>query len=213
MGTAQAGRLTELDDDLAKVVWVAREGKEALVAHGLGVVGLAEAVLLHVAQGLEGEEDEAGDVAGGVEGVLRVARDVGRVEQGDGQGEDPEQEHLEDPEAEEGPEAVALVVEAVVGAGAQDAEEEEAGEADGPDDEQERGDELAREAAARQGERQDGEQGEVGAAGEVWSAPGEGGVSGARTVPAGNDSAGERGGIPVSLSNLRAKAMAKKKSW
>lgn len=157
---------------------MARKGEEALVADGLGVVGLAKTVLLHVAHTLhgeaDGEEDDAGNVPAGAKVVLGVARDVGGVEQGDGQGDEPDPEHLEDPEAQEGEELVALVIEAVVGAGAQDAEEEEAREADGPGDEEEGGDELTGVVVAGQGEGEDGEQGKVGAAGEIWLGSGRG---------------------------------------
>lgn len=149
-----------------------RHGKETPVAHGLAVVGLAEAVLLHVAHAFHGEandeEDDAGNVPTGAKVVLRIARDVGRVEQGDGQGDDPDPQHLEDPEAQEGKELVALVIEAVVGAGAQDAKEEEARETDGPDDEEEGGDELASVVVSGKGECEDGEDGKVGATGKVW---------------------------------------------
>jgi hypothetical protein len=51
---------------------------------------------------------------------------------------------LEDPEAEEGQEFVALVVEAVVFACVEDAEEQEAGEAGAPEDDEEGGEDLAR---------------------------------------------------------------------
>ena len=132
---------------------------------------LAEPILLHIADALHDEahreEHDAGDVAARAKGMLGVGGDGGAVEDGDGQGDGPDPDHLGDPEAEEGEEAVALVVEAVVGARAQDAEEEEAREAQRPGDEEEGGDELARVVVARQRECEDGEDGEVGAAGEV----------------------------------------------
>lgn len=184
---------------------MARQGKEARVADGATVMGGAEAVLLHVAGGLEGkgegEEHDAGHVAAGAKGVLRVAADGRAVEHGDGQGDGPDPEHLEDPEAEEGEEAVALVVEAVVGAGAEDAEEEKGGEADGPGDEEERGDELAGIGAGvgarREAEGEEGDEDKVGAAGEVWTEGRQ--LSGPRGTGGGG---GEGGGTDPSACQI-----------
>ena len=137
----------------------------------------AEAVLLDVGDGLHEEADcpqnGADDVGGGSEGRVRVLGDVGRVEDGDGEGDGPDPDHLEDPEAEEGPELVALVVEAVVLARFEDAEEEEGGEPGAPEEDEEGVDDLAGVGgggvggAGGEGEGEDGEDDEVGPAGEV----------------------------------------------
>lgn len=152
--------LTELDNDLAKVVRMPRHAEEALVADGLALrVIPPEGVLLRVAHGLhceaDDEEDDADDVPACAEGVLRVLRHVGRVEHGHGQRDGPDPDHLEDPEAEEGEELVALVVEAVVLARLDDAEEEEAREARRPEHDEDGGDDLARMVVAAEREGDD----------------------------------------------------------
>lgn len=62
---------------------------------------------------------------------------------------------------------MAHIVEAVIFARFEDAEEEECGEANGPGDEEESGDELAGLVVVTEGEGGDGEDDEVGAAGKV----------------------------------------------
>ena len=96
-----------------------------------------------------------------------VLRDLGGVEECDGKRDDPDPDHLENEEAQKGKEFVAFVVEAVVFAGFDDAEEEEAGEAGGPEHDEEGGGDLAGVVVAGEGEGEDGQQDEVGAAGEV----------------------------------------------
>ena len=171
-------RLAELDEDLAKVVWVPGVVKEAAVAHVVGLVArLAEAVLVGIAHRLHGEthgkEHHAGNVPRRAESGLRVARDGGRVEDGDGQGDGPDPDHLQDPEAEEGEEAAAHVIEAAVRSRLEDAEEQEAREAEGPDYEEEGGDELAGVVVAAEGEGDDGQDGKVGAASKVLDGIGD----------------------------------------
>lgn len=90
-----------------------------------------------------------------------------RIEHCDGQRDGPDPKHLEDPETEEGEELLAHLVEAVIFASFEDAEEEECGEANGPGDEEEGGDELADLGVVVEGEGCDGEDDEVGAVGEV----------------------------------------------
>lgn len=99
--------------------------------------------------------------------MLWIARHGRRIEHRDGQRDGPDPEHLEDPETEEGEKLLAHPVEAVIFACFEDAEEEECGEADGPGDEEEGGDELAGLMVVIEGEGCDGEDDEVGAAGEV----------------------------------------------
>lgn len=74
---------------------------------------------------------------------MRILRNRRRIKDGDGQRDDPDPQHLENPEAEEREELVALVIEAAVRAGLENAEEEEAGEAQRPGDEEQGGDDLA----------------------------------------------------------------------
>lgn len=152
---------------------MSRKGKEALVTNRLAIVRAAETILLHIAASLEQKpkrkEHDSCNVSSGTKVMLRVLRHVWRVDQGNGQRDGPDPKHLKDPEAEEGEEAIALVVEAIIAPRAQDAEEEEAREADGPDNDEEGGDELAGVVVAAHGERDDGEDGKVGAACEVYS--------------------------------------------
>lgn len=158
------GCLTEVEEDLAKVVRMPGDAEQARVAHGILVVARPESEALRVAHGLDdeadGEHDDAGDVTGGPEGRRRRRRrggaaHGGRVEHGDGQRDGPDPDHLEDPEAEEGEEAVARAVEAVVLARPQDAEQQEAREARAPGGDEGCGHDLAGvgpAAAAAQGE-------------------------------------------------------------
>lgn len=107
-----------------------RHREEALVTNGRLVIVLTKAVLLHVAHALHdeanGEEHNACNVSPGSKVMLRILCDVGGIQNRHGQRHGPHPDHLEDPEAEEGEEVVALVVEAVIGSGAENAEEEEA---------------------------------------------------------------------------------------
>lgn len=99
---------------------------------------------------------------------MRVARYVGRVEERDGQRDDPDPEHLKDPEAEEGEELTAHLIEALIFARLENAEEEESCEAQRPDYHEEGHDKLARVLVrATKGECEDGEDSEVGATSEV----------------------------------------------
>ena len=98
---------------------------------------------------------------------MRILGDVWRVEYSDGQADNPDPDHLEDPEAEEGEKFVALVVEAVVLACLDDAEEEEAGETGAPEHEEEGVDNLAGMMVAGECERDYGEDDEIGATCEV----------------------------------------------
>ena len=127
----QGEKLTKVKYDLAEVVWMSRHVKEPPVTDVALVVRLPEPVLVHITDSLhdepDGEEDDAGDIPAGAKVVLRIARDGGGVEDRDGQGDGPHPEHLKDPEAQEGEELVALVVEAVILARLEDAEEEEPG--------------------------------------------------------------------------------------
>ena len=164
--------LTKLDDDLPEVVGMPAPAPEALVADGALVLAAAEDVLLHVAHALHHQayrkENDTGNVAPRPEAVLRVGLHGGRVEHGDGQADGPHPDHLEDPEAEEGEELVALVVEAVVLARLQDPEEQEAREPQRPGHDEERGDDLPGAIVPAEGQGDDGEEGEVGPTREVW---------------------------------------------
>ena len=162
----------ELQRDLAEVVWVAAPAEEADGACSalVGRVG-AEAVLLHVRHGFQrethGPQDQAGDVTPGAEGGLVVFRHVRRVEDGDGQADGPHPEHLEHPEAEEGEELITLIVEAVVLARLQDAKQQKPRQPRAPGDEEERGEDLARAVVGGEGQGDDRQDDEVGAAREI----------------------------------------------
>lgn len=137
VGAGQAQH-TELNKDLACVIWMAGEVEKPLVADRGFVVFVCrpEAVLLDVADRFHEEPDCPEDYACNVGSLtkrrLDVASDGRGVEQRDRQADGPDPQHLEHPEAEEREELVSLVVEAVVLAGLNDAEEEKAGEPSGP---------------------------------------------------------------------------------
>lgn len=76
---------------------------------------------------------------------------------------------MEDPEAEEWKEFVALVVKAVVFAGLDDAEEEKARETEAPEHDEDGVDDLAGMMSATHSQGKDGEEDEVGSSREVWS--------------------------------------------
>lgn len=164
---------TELDNDLAKIIRMPRPSPRALVTHGILVHPLPEDELFHIAHALQDkaqrEQDHAHDVAARAEPDKRERGHVGRVEDRHGQRDGPDPDHLKHPEAEKGEELVALVVEAVVLAGLEDAEEQEPGQAEAPEHDEEGGDDLPGvRVRAGHGEGDDGEDDEVGAARKVW---------------------------------------------
>jgi len=65
--------------------------------------------------------------------MLRILRNIWRVQDRNWERDDPDPDHLEDPEAEEFEEVIAFIVEAIIFAGFEDAEEEEARESQSPD--------------------------------------------------------------------------------
>lgn len=107
---------------------MSRPVEETLVTDR-SLVGLLnlEAILLDIRHALHDEpdrkENDASDVASGSEGRLVEFGDVGRVEHGDGQRHGPYPDHLEDPESEKLEELIALVIEPIILAGLDDAEE------------------------------------------------------------------------------------------
>lgn len=117
--------LTELDNDLAKIIWMSRPGPESLITHSTLVPTFAEPELLHITHALHHETnkeaDDSHDIATGTEGDERVGSHVGRVKDGDGQRDHPHPNHLEDPETQEGEEFVTLVIETVILARLEDA--------------------------------------------------------------------------------------------
>lgn len=131
-----------------------------------------EKVLLHITHTLHHKpnrkQHHARNVPPRPEIRLPVLRHIRTIQHRDGQGNKPYPEHLEDPEPEEGKEFIAFVVEAVVFAGFEDAEEQEAGEAETPEHNEEGGDDLAGIVVAAEGEGDDCEGDEVCSAGEVW---------------------------------------------
>lgn len=83
-------------------------------------------------------------------------------------GREDDLQHLEDPEAQEGEKLVALIVEAVIFAGLQNAEQQEGGKTSSPGHDEDGADDLASMVTVlAEGEGDDGEEDEIGAAGEV----------------------------------------------
>jgi hypothetical protein len=99
---------------------------------------LPKPILLHIARTLHNKpnrpQHNTGNIPPRTKVMLTILRDIGTVDQRNGQRNSPDPKHLKDPEAEKREKLVALVVEAVILARLDDAEEEEAGEAEGPDD-------------------------------------------------------------------------------
>lgn len=176
---------------------MAREGKKTAVTNRLAIMRATEAIFLYIAASLEhkpkGKEHDSRDISAGTKVMLRVLRDVWRVDQRNRQRDGPDPKHLKDPEPKKGEEAIALVVETIVATCAQDAEEEEAREANGPDNDEEGGDELAGVMVAAHGERHDGEDGKVGAPCEIYRI---------KSQPCQLYFLLEDWRVPVSLSNL-----------
>lgn len=80
--------LTELDQYLAKIVWVPRPREEANVANfSIAAMCATETVLLHVGDTFHhkayGEQYDTGNVAAGAKGRLGKLGDFGRVQDGD----------------------------------------------------------------------------------------------------------------------------------
>lgn len=105
---------------------MAAPSPEALVTHGALVLRAPEPVLLDIADAFHdetnGKHDDSDNVSGCAKADEGVLPHGGRVDERHGQRDDPDPDHLEDPEAEEGEELVALVVEAVVLSRLEDAE-------------------------------------------------------------------------------------------
>jgi hypothetical protein len=120
-----------LHHDFAKVVWVATPLEESNITDRTRFLAwpLLEPILLNVAdsfhQECDGEEDHRYDVGGFSEAWLLVLQHIRRVDDRDGKTDDPAPEHLSNPETKEGKKFVSLVVEAVIGASFENAEEEE----------------------------------------------------------------------------------------
>jgi hypothetical protein len=184
-----------------------RKIKESFVADSRLIVARAENVFLYIAHALHDEpnreQDHAHNIAPRPKGVLRILLHVGRVQHRHRQRDSPHPDHLEYPEAQEGEELVALVVEAVVLARLQDAEEQEAGQPETPHHDEERGDQLARIVIAAEGECDDGQNDKIGSSRKVWGSSVKMPRRDLHEGPAKVMS------LPVSLSNLKVKAIAK----
>lgn len=167
------GEDAELHQDLAKVIRMSAPREQPNVTRAALTGGVrAEAVFLHVGHGFDeepdGPHDQADDVGRGAKGRLRVtARDVGRIQDRHGQADGPDPQHLEDPEAEEREELVALVVEPRVGARLENAEEQEPRQPERPEDQEQRSEDLTRRVRRGQSEREHGKDDKVGAAREI----------------------------------------------
>ncbi len=119
-----------------------------------------------------GVDDHTGNIPPRPKLWLRELDDIGRVEDGDGQGARLHPFHLEDPEAAKFEKVLALVVESIIFSGFEDAVEEESTEAQAPERHEEGDDGVARIMCAGEGEGDDGESDEVCAASEVWGSVG-----------------------------------------
>lgn len=112
--------------------------EEANIAY-LSFIGrfAAEEILLNIRNALHhkpnSEQDHPRDVPPRTEIGLGVLRDIGRVQDGNGERDGPDPDHLKDPEAQKGEELVADLVEAIVFSGFEYTEEEEAGEPGPPE--------------------------------------------------------------------------------
>lgn len=103
-------------------------GEEAHIADcAIASVSASETELLGVGYTLDDEanckHDDACDITASTEVRLRGLGHIWRVEDGDWKRASPNPKHLEDPEAQERPELVPLVVEPIVFSSLQDPEE------------------------------------------------------------------------------------------
>lgn len=146
--------------------------EEADIAH-LPFVGWVapELVFLNIGNTFQdeanGEQYHTGYVPPCPEVRLVEPCDIWRIENSHRQRDDPNPDHLEDPETEEGPEFVAFVVEAIVRARLDDSEEEEPGQPSSPKHDEERAHDLAGMVVSGEGKGYYGEPYEIGAACEV----------------------------------------------
>ena len=106
--------------------------KKPNIAHRarlLPCLTLLKPILLHITHCLQPkrqyEDHYTHDIRRLPERRLRVLQHSRRIQNRNGEGYNPNPQHLEDPETEEGKEPVALVVEAVIFACLQNPEEEE----------------------------------------------------------------------------------------
>lgn len=149
------------------------ESEKAHVAHSaLVLLAHLKPILLHIAycfrQETNSPQNDTRNITAGPKVRLRKLSHIGTVQDGYRQRYGPNPQHLENPEAKKREKFVALAIEPIVFARLQDAEEEEAREAGGPDHDEEGVDDLASMVVAGEGEGYDGEDDEVGAAGEIW---------------------------------------------
>lgn len=204
--TSRVPVLTELYNDLSKVVRMSCPGKEANITHFALVLWIAsEQVLLNVGYAFEDETDskeyDTRNIPSSSKRWLVKFGHVRRIKNGDRQRNSPDPDHLENPEAKEGPELIALVVKAVIFTGLDDSEEEEAGKPCAPEHDEQRADDLAGMMMARECKCDDREDDKVCTASKVYMRRLVGAMKKVDTA------------LPVSLSNLRLNAMLKKNSW
>jgi hypothetical protein len=169
-----AGRLTELNGDLSEVVGMPTPLEEAHIADRTWLLScrtLLEAVLLYITHGLHeernNEDDDRDDIRRPPKVRLSVLQHPRTVNNRNRQADRPAPKHLKHPESQKLEEVVSLVVESVVFAGLQDTEEEERGQSGAPQHDHDADDDVAGDEGAAEGEGEDGEPDEVGAAHEV----------------------------------------------
>ena len=137
-----------MDENLSKVIWMSWPIEESLVTNGPFIIhSRPETVLLNVADTLHDQanwvENNTGDIPACSECWLRVPSDVRGVQDGDGQWNGPDPDHLEYPKSKEWEELVPFVIESIIFAGLDNSEEQESGESETPDHNEERADDLA----------------------------------------------------------------------
>jgi hypothetical protein len=149
-----------LYDNLSKIIRMSAPTIESLVTNLRLVRRIrSEDKLLHITDRLhnksDGKENNASNISSSTKGMLRILRNIWRVQDRYWEGDDPDPDHLEDPEAKEFEEVIALVVETIIFASFEDTEEEETRESKPPDHDEDRVDDLACIVVTAEGEGDD----------------------------------------------------------
>lgn len=119
------------------------------------------------------KKDHACDISAGAKVWLIEARDLWRVEDRDWERHNPDPCRLKDPESEERQEFVSLIIEPIIFARFQNAEQEKSRQTSSPYHDEQRANDLARMMLAGEGESDDSEDDEVGSTREICPHPSE----------------------------------------
>lgn len=143
------GELTKLYNGFPEVIRMSGPREKSLVTNSSFILHTApEPIFLYVTHTLHHkpnrEKYHTRNIPPSTEAMLAVLQHFWGIENRDGQRDNPHPQHLQYPEAKEGKEFVPLVIEAVVLAGLDDAEEQEAGETQAPEHDEDRVYDLAR---------------------------------------------------------------------